>query len=548
MFHNLLSSSLRTAGRASRPDRSDRLRRRARLHLERMEDRACPSAITFPAVQTGWWNNLGNHTASNQNYIVGQNSPTQQLRNFAVFDLAGFGQPIASGRLQLINPANGYSSPDPTETWTLFDITTPIAELRANGAGRVDIYNDLGSGVTHGQRNISLADNGQVISVELNGAALSYLQSQLGNLVALGGAITTIDGTANQFAFGFSGATGVRQLILDARTSTWPIALVHTPDRTQGPLTSIRVRFDRSMRPDTFTTDDIGFFQGPVGDIPVNSVNVVPNSGNREFDIHFPAQFVTSIYEMHIGPHILDAAGNPMDQDQDGIPGQAGDFYSTAAVAFGRVYVTSKDGRVYSFDKETGDLAWSRTAGGELYAGIVAADTPNTEPSVYFGSYGGGRFYSLDARSGDENWSIDAGGPVIGAASLIGETVYFANLQETDTIAVNASNGGEVWRFRDGAYNPVISDGKRLYLTGYKHLYAMKRVTGKQRAGKSKKTGVKLSAAARARKAVRVRKKRESRRNLKIKRMKANGTWRGKRKAVMTGYRQKKGKKKPKNG
>ena len=233
---------------------------------------------------------------------------------------------------------------------------------------------------------------------------------------------------------------------------------------------------------------------------------------------------------------------------QGGSFGRAGAIYGTAAVAFGRVYVTSKDGRVYSFDKETGDLAWSRTAGGELYAGIVAADTPNTEPSVYFGSYGGGRFYSLDARSGDENWSIDAGGPVIGAASLIGETVYFANLQETDTIAVNASNGGEVWRFRDGAYNPVISDGKRLYLTGYKHLYAMKRVTGKQRAGKSKKTGVKLSAAARARKAVRVRKKRESRRNLKIKRMKANGTWRGKRKAVMTGYRQKKGKKKPKNG
>lgn len=159
---------------------------------------------------------------------------------------------------------------------------------------------------------------------------------------------------------------------------------------------------------------------------------------------------------------------------QGGSFGRAGAFYSTAAIAFGRVYVGSKDGRMYSFEKESGDLAWSHTAGGELYAGVVAADTPETDPTVYFGSYGGSRFYALDARSGDERWSIDAGGPVIGAASLIGETVYFANLQTTDTTAVKATNGDKVWSFPSGAYNPVVSDGKRLYLTGYKHIYSLK--------------------------------------------------------------------------
>ncbi len=159
---------------------------------------------------------------------------------------------------------------------------------------------------------------------------------------------------------------------------------------------------------------------------------------------------------------------------QGGSFGRAGDFYSTAAVAFGRVYVASKDGRVYSFEKETGDLAWSQTAGGELYAGVVAADTPNTDPTVYVGSYAGERFYALDARTGEERWSVDAGGPVIGAASLIGETVYFANLRTTTTTAVKAANGEEVWSFNGGAYNPVISDGKRIYLTGYKTIYSLK--------------------------------------------------------------------------
>ena len=172
---------------------------------------------------------------------------------------------------------------------------------------------------------------------------------------------------------------------------------------------------------------------------------------------------------------------------QGGSFGRAGAFYSTAAVAFGRVYVASKDGRVYSYEKETGDLAWSQTAGGELYAGIVAADTPDTDPTVYVGSYAGETFYALDARTGEERWSVPAGGPVIGAASLIGETVYFANLRTTETTAVRAADGEEVWSFRNGAYNPVISDGKRIYLTGYKHIYSLKPGTKKKQGKKSKK-------------------------------------------------------------
>jgi outer membrane protein assembly factor BamB len=154
--------------------------------------------------------------------------------------------------------------------------------------------------------------------------------------------------------------------------------------------------------------------------------------------------------------------------------GRAGAFYGTAAVAFGRVYAGSKDGRMYSFEQDTGDLAWSHTVGGEVYAAPVAADTPKTEPTVYFGTFGGGTFYALDARSGDERWSADAGGSVIGAGSLIGETVYVANLDSTQTFGFNAATGDRVFTFRDGAYNPVISDGKRIYLTGYKRIYSLK--------------------------------------------------------------------------
>jgi outer membrane protein assembly factor BamB len=172
--------------------------------------------------------------------------------------------------------------------------------------------------------------------------------------------------------------------------------------------------------------------------------------------------------------------------DSQGTGVAAGAFYGTAAVAFGRVYAGSKDGRIYSFNRDTGELAWSHTIGGEVYAGAIAADTPKTPPSVYFGTYGGSTFYALDARDGSERWTADVGGSVIGAGSLIGETVYVANLNTTETDAFDAATGRKLWTFKDGAYNPVISDGESLYLTGYKTLYALRPTTHAHLAQKAK--------------------------------------------------------------
>jgi outer membrane protein assembly factor BamB len=160
--------------------------------------------------------------------------------------------------------------------------------------------------------------------------------------------------------------------------------------------------------------------------------------------------------------------------DSQGTGYAAGAFYGTAAVAFGRVYAGAKDGRVYSFNKDNGDVVWSHTIGGQVYPGVAAADTPDSPPTVYTGTYGGSRFYALDARDGNERWSADVGGSVIGAASVIGNIVYVANLNTTETDGFNVANGNKVWSFKDGAYNPVISDGRNIYLTGYKTIYALK--------------------------------------------------------------------------
>lgn len=166
--------------------------------------------------------------------------------------------------------------------------------------------------------------------------------------------------------------------------------------------------------------------------------------------------------------------------------GQSGRFYATAAVAFERVYVGNVDGRMYSYERDSGELAWSQSTGNYVYAAAIAADTPNTRPSIYFGSYDG-TFYSLDARSGEVRWQEEAGGAVSGAGSLIGEIVYVANLAKTRTIGFRASDGKRVFNFKDGAYNPVISDGRRLYLTGTESIYALRPV--EELPKKAKKAG-----------------------------------------------------------
>ncbi|MEK6277481.1 MAG: PQQ-binding-like beta-propeller repeat protein [Actinomycetota bacterium] len=169
--------------------------------------------------------------------------------------------------------------------------------------------------------------------------------------------------------------------------------------------------------------------------------------------------------------------------------GRDGPFYSTPAVAFGRVYSGNNDGRVYSFEAKDGDLAWSHSTGGYVYSSPAVADTPNSDPTVYIGSYDG-NLYAIDAKSGDSRWTQSAGGRVIGSVSAVGNIVYVAEFDDTTTTGFAMKDGRKVWEYGTGAYMPVISDGRRIYLTGYSS------ITGLQpfKPGAGKKKGKKQRA------------------------------------------------------
>jgi outer membrane protein assembly factor BamB len=151
----------------------------------------------------------------------------------------------------------------------------------------------------------------------------------------------------------------------------------------------------------------------------------------------------------------------------------AGNFYSTPAVAYGRVYVGNTDGRMYSFSASDGKLAWTKGTGSYVYSSPAVANPVGGKPTVFFGSYDG-NFYAVDARTGGVIWQYRDGGRISGGATVIGDIVYFSNYGKKDTTGLGVRTGREVFHMGRGAFNPVISDGRTIFLTGYSTLYALR--------------------------------------------------------------------------
>ncbi len=147
----------------------------------------------------------------------------------------------------------------------------------------------------------------------------------------------------------------------------------------------------------------------------------------------------------------------------------SGQFYASPAIAYGRVYIGNTDSNVYSFSAATGKLAWRTGTGGYVYASAAVAQVPGGKPTVYVGSYDS-RFYALDARSGKVRWKHRAPGRISGAATVVGDIVYFGDLHSRTTTGLGARTGRKVFRFGRGGFNPVVSDGRDLFVVGYASL------------------------------------------------------------------------------
>jgi outer membrane protein assembly factor BamB len=179
-------------------------------------------------------------------------------------------------------------------------------------------------------------------------------------------------------------------------------------------------------------------------------------------------RIVVGAYDGHV--YALDAHTGRLGWRASAQPrlGSAGGFYSTPAAAYDRVYIGSTDGKVYSFGAESGRLRWSHATGGYVYAAPAV-----WRRLVLVGSYDH-VFYAFDTATGNVRWAFRANGPISGAASVVDGVVYFSTFAHR-TYALAAATGQPLWTWPDGEYSPVVTDGRRIYLTGRGRIYGLVR-------------------------------------------------------------------------
>ena len=128
---------------------------------------------------------------------------------------------------------------------------------------------------------------------------------------------------------------------------------------------------------------------------------------------------------------------------------------SSPAVADGRVYVGSNDGKVYCLDAFTGAYVWNCTTGAIFSSPAVA------DGKVYVGSYDR-KVYCLDAFTGAYVWNFQTGGRFWGSPPAVADgKVYFGSL-DNKTYCLDAISGALIWSYTTGGNvfsSPAIADG-----------------------------------------------------------------------------------------
>ena len=114
------------------------------------------------------------------------------------------------------------------------------------------------------------------------------------------------------------------------------------------------------------------------------------------------------------------------------------------AISGAKLIAGGQDGRVYAFNRKTGEIVWSYTHGARFNGHPVAVDG-----RVYLGS-DDGNLLAIDAETGKLLWRYRTRGPVRGPVAVAHGAVHFGS-GDSYFYSVNAESGKLVWRKRTGA-------------------------------------------------------------------------------------------------
>ena len=137
------------------------------------------------------------------------------------------------------------------------------------------------------------------------------------------------------------------------------------------------------------------------------------------------------------------------------------------------MFLGNTDGRVYAYDASTGRLDWAVQTGAYVYSSPAVTNAPGLGPTIYLGSYDG-TFYALNARSGQISWTLQRPRAHLRLGHdhrphrLLRRPRHAPHLRPRHLHRPRRCSRSDT-----GSFDPVISDGNNIYLTGYTGLYAL---------------------------------------------------------------------------
>jgi hypothetical protein len=146
-----------------------------------------PTGATVVAANKGWFTEFGEHQPGNFNTLTGSTgipgapSTDTLYRSFFVFDFTDVVDTVTNAilRLELVE----YVTPEPTETYTVFDVLASADTLAQpyalSDAMGHNIYTDLGEGVAYGGGVVSSPNVGSVQNIVLNTSAVLDINASL---------------------------------------------------------------------------------------------------------------------------------------------------------------------------------------------------------------------------------------------------------------------------------------------------------------------------------------------------------------------------------
>jgi len=175
----------------------------------------------------GWYTDTGHHDSSNVNTLTGYLTGTE-YRSFYLWDLPAFTGTVTSARIEFALPYSlGVSSL--SQMGKMFDVTNTSVATIANddGAGQgLQIFSDLGSGLSYGDFVISDADSLTTFIVNLNQNALDAINASAGQAFAIGMQnVSPCNQCNDYFLFSSMSNQSSQILVLDSNVVPEPVTL-----------------------------------------------------------------------------------------------------------------------------------------------------------------------------------------------------------------------------------------------------------------------------------------------------------------------------------